>query len=228
MRRLLPVLLLALLLGATVASGLLRLPPEWDPFAPLDLRAAPNPLTRWKLAAMGWRPETCFAAFEASGITVARVPDRASDEDCPILDAMRLAGFGPALVPTGPVATCGLAASWAIFAEHALQPAARAHLGQPVARVRHLGTYACRDVRGGSRRSQHASANALDVAGFVLADGREVSVLRDWDDDGPRGAFLRAARDGACGTFGAVLGPDYNAAHRDHFHLDRGPWRTCR
>jgi hypothetical protein len=35
-------------------------------------------------------------------------------------------------------------------------------------------------------------------------------------------------RDGACGTWETVLGPEYNAAHRDHFHLDRGPYRICR
>ena len=228
MRRLLPVLLVALLLAGAVASGALRLPPGWDPWAPLDLRAEPTPLTRSKLARMGWDSGTCFEAFEASGLPVTRVPDRGSDEDCPMLDAVGLAGFGPGLAPPGPVATCRVAAAWALFDAHALQPAARRHLGQPVVRVRHLGTYACRNVRGGARRSEHASANALDVAGFVLADGREVGVLRDWDDAGERGAFLRAARDGACRFFGAVLSPDYNAAHRDHLHLDRGRWRTCR
>ena len=62
----------------------------------------------------------------------------------------------------------------------------------------------------------------------MLADGREVSLARDWDDPGPRGTFLHAARDGACRVFDAVLGPEYNALHRDHFHLDRGPWRACR
>ncbi len=227
MRRLFPVLLFALLLAGTVASGILRLPPEWDPWAPLDFRVAPNPLTPWKLSRMGWHPDSCFEAFAASGIAVTRVQDRASEENCPVLDAVRLAA-GAAFSPPGPVATCRLAAAWALFDAHALQPAARRHLGQPVARVRHLGTYSCRNVRGGARRSEHASANALDVAGFVLADGREVALARDWDDPGERGAFLRAARDGACRFFGAVLGPDHDALHRDHFHLDRGPWRTCR
>jgi hypothetical protein len=39
-------------------------------------------------------------------------------------------------------------------------------------------------------------------------------------------------RDGACRLFATVLSPDYNAAHRDHLHLDeakRGAmWRACR
>ena len=44
----------------------------------------------------------------------------------------------------------------------------------------------------------------------------------------PEAAFLREVNDGACRFFNAVLGPDYNAAHRDHFHLDMGRWRVCR
>jgi hypothetical protein len=35
-------------------------------------------------------------------------------------------------------------------------------------------------------------------------------------------------RDGACLFFDGVLSPDYNAAHRDHLHLDRGRYRYCR
>lgn len=33
--------------------------------------------------------------------------------------------------------------------------------------------------------------------------------------------FLRFVHDGACETFGTVLGPESNEAHRDHFHLDK-------
>jgi len=28
--------------------------------------------------------------------------------------------------------------------------------------------------------------------------------------------------------FSVVLSPDYNAAHRNHFHVDVGPWWRCR
>jgi len=56
----------------------------------------------------------------------------------------------------------------------------------------------------------------------VLADGREVSVLGDWNGKGPRGRFLRVIHDAACRRFATVLGPDYNALHANHFHLDMG------
>ena len=51
---------------------------------------------------------------------------------------------------------------------------------------------------------------------------------RDWGRNTPEGRFLAAAHDAACRVFSAVLGPDYNRLHRDHFHLDLGPYRACR
>lgn len=229
-RILLTLFLLApLALVGGYLAGMVRLPPEWDPRAPLDFRAEPNMMTRWKLARMRMQPESCFAAFEASGLTPQRLPDRASDTGCPLVDTMRLEGESAVLSPARPMVTCPVAAAWLLFERHALQPAAEAHFGSQVSRVQHLGTYNCRNVyhRQQGRRSQHATANAIDIAGFTLANGREVRLVRDWDAEGSPGAFLRDVRDGACRYFGAVLGPDYNAAHRDHFHLDKGLWSRC-
>ena len=62
----------------------------------------------------------------------------------------------------------------------------------------------------------------------TLADGRTVGVRSHWQSEGPEGRFLREAHARACPYFRAALGPDYNAAHRDHFHLDRGPFSRCR
>ena len=78
-------------------------------------------------------------------------------------------------------------------------------------------------------REQHSSKpdNALDVAGFRLADGTVISVQQDWSDTGPKGRFLRTVRDGACKVFLTTLSPDYNAQHHDHFHLDMGGWAKC-
>ncbi|MBC9177891.1 extensin-like domain-containing protein [Pseudoroseomonas ludipueritiae] len=231
-RILLTLLLLAPLavLGA-VFSGLLRIPPEWDPRAPLDFRAEPNLMTPWKMARIGLQPSACLAAFEASGITPQRLPDRPEENGCALVNTMRLQGESAVLSPARPVVTCPVAAAWLMFERHALQPAAEAHFNSSVTGVRHLGSYACRNVygRAAGRRSQHATANAIDIAGFTLANGREVRLPRDWGEaaDGSPAAFLRDVRDGACRFFGAVLGPDYNAAHRDHFHMEAGRWRRC-
>ncbi|MDF2798515.1 MAG: extensin family protein [Devosia sp.] len=89
-----------------------------------------------------------------------------------------------------------------------------------------VGTsYNCRARVGGdsSRISEHGMADALDVIGFTFADGRTVSVENDWSDAaGPEGRFLRFAHDAACSSFSTTLGPEANAEHHDHFHVDMG------
>lgn len=225
------LLLLAIPLLAALALLLPRavvLPARWDPFAPLDLRDAPGVLTAYKLGRMERDPAACRAAFAASGIPVTRGPEMPPRDGCGIADPVRLPG-PLAYAPSAPLVACPLAAAWTIYERHGLQPAAAA-LGTRVTGVRHLGAYNCRNVNHAARgnRSRHATGMALDVAAFTLADGRTIGLPRDWDAPDGRGAFLRAARDGACRVFGAVLGPEFNALHRDHFHFERGGWGTCR
>ncbi|MDO9490414.1 MAG: extensin family protein, partial [Sphingomonadaceae bacterium] len=94
----------------------------------------------------------------------------------------------------------------------------------------HYGIYSCRRLYGrdSGSFSEHATANAIDLAAFTIDNGQQVSVLRDWDDDGAKGAFLREVHEGGCAIFGTSLGPDYNTAHADHFHLDMRGWNSCR
>ncbi len=82
--------------------------------------------------------------------------------------------------------------------------------------------------RSSGPMSQHAYANAWDVTGFELTDGRVVSVEKHWHSEGPFGRFLHEARDDACNIFRVVLGPDYNAQHHDHLHVDMGRGSRCR
>ncbi|MDO9498490.1 extensin family protein, partial [Falsiroseomonas sp.] len=114
-----------------------------------------------------------------------------------------------------------------------VQPAAHAAYGQRVVAVESYGTYACRRI-GGSRDgrfSEHATANAIDIASFRLEDGRRIGIAADWDGDEADAAFLRTVRDGACRIFATTLSPEYNAAHHDHLHFDqarRGGGTFCR
>lgn len=91
-------------------------------------------------------------------------------------------------------------------------------------------TYTCRPIAGrrDRRLSEHAFANAVDIRGFTLEDGRVVTVAQGWRGRREDRAFLRAVRDGACRHFQAVLSPDYNRAHRDHLHFDLGRDKMCR
>jgi hypothetical protein len=220
-----------LLVGTAAVSvwrGWVTLPPQWNPWAPLDVRAEPNFLTRYKLARLRDDPALCDQVLATSGLRVARQAN-SPDAKCPLSNTLRVQG-GDVSLSSSFLASCPLAVSFALFERHTLQPAAQAIYGKSVSRVDHMGSFACRNVYGreNGRRSQHASADALDIAGFRLADGRAINVLKDWPKDNQDARFLRQVRDGACDLFSVVLSPDYNAAHRNHFHLDVGPWRVCR
>ncbi|WP_421933261.1 extensin family protein [Phenylobacterium sp.] len=125
--------------------------------------------------------------------------------------------------------TCKEALAVSIWERQVVQPAAFEVLGEAVTAIDNYGSYSCRRIYGQAEGpiSEHASANALDVAGFKLANGEVISVLKDWNDPGPKGQFLHRVRDGGCRVFITVLSPDYNAQHANHFHLDMGGSPLC-
>ncbi len=134
---------------------------------------------------------------------------------------------------------CPMIAALDAWLSTIVQPAAQARFGVPVAEVRSMGAYSCRPMNNqpGARFSEHSFGNALDVGGFRLADGREISIVRDWTrgDEASR-AFLRDIHSGACGSFTTVLGPGSDMFHYNHIHLDlamhgatsTGPRRICK
>jgi len=97
--------------------------------------------------------------------------------------------------------------------------------------------------------SEHALANAIDIPEFVLASGERITVLDNWPKNpftpplplpnpvrvaavgalvpmastipaDQKSKFVKYLHDDACRTFGTVLGPDANEAHKNHFHFD--------
>lgn len=228
-------LTLAVVAGWGVWSGRIVVPARFNPWAPLELAEVPNVFTRLKLMRLADQPPAaCLAWLETAGVKHTPLADRQEPGGCGWQGATRLSAFGDVRLSTSAPLACPAVVALALWERHGLQAAAQARFGDEVIAIDHLGSYACRDIAGSAagRRSEHARANALDVAAFRLADGRRISVLRDWQVDADRGSaaalFLADAEKAACPFFSAVLGPAYNAAHRDHFHLDLGRYRICR
>jgi hypothetical protein len=216
--------------GAIAALALTaRIPDEWNPWAPLRLAEPTNFLTRYKLRRASADDEVCRATLEQTSWLYVPIEDETIAPGCGYRNAVRIDRMR-ATVSEPFAASCREALSLALWELHVLQPAALRHFGAPVTKIEHFGSYSCRSVYGrpNARKSHHATADALDVAGFVIDDERRVRVLAAWSSEGPEGRFVREVHDGACDFFDTVLGPDYNAAHRDHLHLDRGPFRLCR
>ena len=239
MRRALGWLLFLILAAAAFlyAREYVRRHPQDVPWTDLHLGDPVGVFTARKLAALGDRPEQCRAILAEAGVGDVPAPPRRSGLDCGYADGMRLAEDGRMVTfaPAGLVTSCPVAATLALLERNVVQPAARRHFGSRVAVIDHAGSYSCRRLYGRSEGafSEHATADAVDIIGFRLADGTQVSVARDWRSSGPRAAFLRDVRDGACRLFATVLSPDYNAAHADHLHLDQSErgkigWSMCR
>jgi hypothetical protein len=170
--------------------------------------------------------DACFVGSESENEYIRMREEAASDQCSFAAPARAVRSHVP--YNRGFAATCEFAARLRDY-ERRLDGIARAELGVPLARIDQVGGYACRNVYGGpvGRPSEHAHANAIDISGFVLEDGSIVTVAGDWGDDTPEGLFLKRVRDEACRSFKAVLSPEYNAAHADHFHLDLGRYDMC-
>ena len=167
----------------------------------------------------------CLAGLGAAGVSFTPLPDRYIAQGCSNIGTvqMRAVASDTASLPVanlGPV-TCEVSQAFAGWARFGADRAARQILGQPLRSIETFGSYSCRDVAGTGRRSAHATAAAIDISAFVLADGRRVTVREDWNDGtAAERQFLRTLHNSACKRFGTVLGPDYNVAHHDHFHVE--------
>lgn len=220
--------LLDLLLAGLLVFALVdrTAPPQDLPWKPFSLNQPIGLATAGKLARIGADPAACRAALREGGLRFTEGETRETGY-CSTRDTVRAASR---LAPAAPVMTCPLALRYALWERQVLVPTAREVMGSRLVRVEHYGSYACRTIYGrpGERPSAHAKAAALDVAGFRFADGRRVTVAADFRADSDQGHFIQAARNGACRVFGTVLSPDYNAAHRDHLHLEGSGYRLCR
>ncbi len=249
---------LVAVIGITIAAAYHRLPDRLDPFAPLDVRADPAPVvTRLKLAQLRRDRTFCDAALATSELRVERVA-HLSQRGCALADVVHVAPenrvFGNGFHATCPLAV-SLAMFMRHVAQPAARRhlgseiASVQHLGTFSCRpIRNGKAPKNQEADEPVIMSEHAAANAIDIVSFRTRDGRLVSVGKHWKKDGTvqvasagptstpaaspadeaASKFLREIRDGACGLFHAVLGPDYNALHRSHFHFDMGRYRQCR
>ncbi len=227
--RFLLVLIVVLLLTAYGLSrlGYFEWPREYDPLALPDLNAAPNLLTPLKLKLIDSSAENCRAAFARAGKTVGIEPARTDSTQCSKEYTIKLSGLSIATL-RGEETRCAIAARLFMWEYNVVQPAARKYFNEPITELLHFGSYSCRNIRGSSAASEHATANAFDISGFRLRSGKRVTLKEQWQGSQPEAEFLHEVREGACDYFNVVLSPDYNADHHDHLHVDMGWYRTCR
>jgi hypothetical protein len=184
--------------------------------------------------------ENCDALLKDAGVRfeTAALPvhkQRKNTHECGTPQAVRYRrGPGDVRYNSSPILSCPMALALARF-EPVIQEEAVRNFGSRVRRIVHVGTYSCREMaQYPGWVSEHSYANALDIKEFELHNGRIISVLRHYARAGEskrdqkaaaflHGVLRRAYREN---FFSVALGPDFDALHRDHFHLDQARYRA--
>ena len=175
----------------------------------------------------------CEAGLSQSGARFTPLPDQSFSPSCTAYGAVQLTYIAPGIAITNTKALrCEVALPLSQWLQGPVQIAAKRWFGARVVRLDSMGTYSCRNVIGNAassnKLSEHARANAVDVGGFLLSDGRRITVLNGWRGTEDEAGFLHEIHDSACRRFITVLSPDYNAAHANHLHFDMGGSNYCR
>jgi hypothetical protein len=176
-----------------------------------------------------WRAKTEEACLVGGAVRASSYVQPMSAIDgpgvCGLERPLRVSGLAGGRIAVSPAATigCPLTAGLDRWVRNSVQPASYRYFGRPVVEIKQIASYGCRG-RNGNRYgdiSEHAFGNALDIAGFRLAGGDEITVVRGWWKGSPRErAFLQAVLAGACAEFYTVLGPGSDRHHYNHIHVD--------
>ncbi|RWF25846.1 MAG: extensin family protein [Mesorhizobium sp.] len=201
---------------AAPSSGVVGPPSPIPPVAP-----APPP----RPAVPAEKMSECIGELQALGVDFSRQAPITDPTGCSVQNPVVLKTFGKGMkVTPDALLDCPMALAAVRFVTEIAGPEAGRDLGSEIVSINNSSGYVCRPRQGETKLSEHAYGNALDIAGFGLADGRHIDVRVD--APGADAKFLDAVRKAACGPFKTVLGPGSDAEHALHFHFDLEPRRN--
>ena len=163
-------LFILIVIAGIVTVGYRWLPSQYNPFVPLTLDDPPGKITQFKLRRL--TPQACESLLTQANqrrlIRTQAVADSAGE--CPLSNVVRVRDFGPVSLNSSFLASCPLALSSALFVSQQARPLTKTWTGSELARIEHLGSFACRNIysRPDARRSEHATADALDISAFIV------------------------------------------------------------
>ncbi len=185
------------------------------------------------MMAMPAQEVACRQELQKLGVVYRDLPPINDGGGCGIEHPVEVSGFSGniALQPSARL-TCQMALTVAYWTKNELAPAARKRYFSGIGTIRQGSSYSCRRIRGTAVASEHSKGNALDIMSITLKNGREIDVRRPGLFAFRQRGLLNTVRADGCQYFTTVLGPGYDADHRDHFHFDikarRNGYRACR
>lgn len=213
---------------------------EVDPLAPVETYLAGypridspvQPLVEPAPAVMPADEVACRKELQRLGVAYTDLDPIHDGGACGIDHPVRVTAIGSIQMKPAATLRCEMAATFARWTKKELVPAARTRYFSGVKTIHQGSSYSCRRIRGTSKASEHSRGNALDIMRIELKNGRDIDVRKPgWFAFRTKG-FLNTVRADGCDYFSTVLGPGYDADHKDHFHFDimarRNGYRACR
>jgi len=161
---------------------------------------------------------------DLQGYEVGQVTGRL--KGCGIRNAVKLYSVNGIELSQPVTVECDTAHALKTWIDRGMEPAV-GRTGGGVVKLKVAAGYSCRtrNHKPGAKISEYGKGRAIDLSGFYLQNGDQISVLNDWGK-GRYGRILREMHRSACGPFGTVLGPNADVHHRDHFHFDTARHRN--
>ncbi len=199
----------------------------------------PKEIGGWSGAEVAAERRRCAKLLKGLDITYKPLAPIGSSGGCGAAAPILISAIRGTAVDPPAEATCELAEALHGWVTSSLQPAARAELKKDVTVISNASAYVCRrrNGQGSGKLSEHAKANALDMAWLRFSDGSSTTIKGDWSGIlgalgiSAKSAFLTRIRRDACVRFTTVLGPGSDSFHKDHFHVDmarrKNGYRIC-
>jgi hypothetical protein len=203
------------------------------PVVPMEEFATDEPPGSAAAAAVKDEPSACRRRIADLLAVIEPLPMFGGPGDCGATDVVKLEAIlqpDRSRVEVSPPATlrCQMAEALAHWVREDLT-AATAALGSAPRALDNYASYDCRgrNRQAGARISEHGLANAIDIRGVNLQNGKLAGFTdRNLDRD-----FRETVRKSVCARFMTVLGPGSDGHHEGHIHLDlaerRNNYKIC-
>lgn len=179
----------------------------------IELAAMPPPTKKEerkkKREAVSKKGSVCGVA-SIRGEEIAAIKSKV--DGCGVEDPVAITSVAGVRLSQTATVDCSIAKALDRWVAEVAQPAFNGNLVE----MRIAAHYSCRSRNSikGAKISEHGKGRAIDIAAFVVSNGKVLTVAQNYN------RLLRRIYKAGCGYFMTTLGPGSDGYHEDHFHFD--------